>query len=112
MTEDQIRKILDEHKSGGLSLDDALARLRALPFENLGFANVDHHRSLRQGFPEAVFSGSKNGLRKSLPQASVVIHVGESKVFKRQISQAFQNPIVRKDSGPVIVENPANFFLC
>ena len=59
MTEDQIRKILEAFKSGVLSADDALHRLRSLPFEDLGFANVDHHRSLRQGFPEVVFGGSK-----------------------------------------------------
>src|SRR5437867_1980901 len=59
MTEDQIRKILAEHKSGVLSEADALARLRSLPFEDLGFANVDHHRSLRQGFPEVIFGSGK-----------------------------------------------------
>ena len=59
MTEDQIRKILEEHKAGALSVDDALRRLRLLPFEDLGFANVDHHRWLRQGFPEVIFGGGK-----------------------------------------------------
>src|SRR5437762_907297 len=59
MTEDQIRRILEEFKAGALSPDDALHRLRSLPFEDLGFANVDHHRSLRQGFPEAIFGGGK-----------------------------------------------------
>src|SRR4051794_20683869 len=59
MTENQIRKILNEHKSGELSLDDALAHLRELPFEDLGFANIDHHRTLRQGFPEVVFGSGK-----------------------------------------------------
>src|SRR5215471_10794623 len=59
MTEDKIRKILEQHKSGALSSDDALHRLRALPFEDLGFANVDHHRSLRQGFPEVIFGSGK-----------------------------------------------------
>ena len=59
MTEDQIRKVLEEYKGGALSSDEALHRLRSLPFEDLGFANVDHHRSLRQGFPEAVFGGGK-----------------------------------------------------
>ena len=59
MTEEQIRKILEEHKAGALSVDDALHRLRLLPFEDLGFANVDHHRWLRQGFPEVIFGGGK-----------------------------------------------------
>jgi NCAIR mutase (PurE)-related protein len=59
MTEEQIRKILEEHKAGGLSSEDALRRLQALPFEDLGFANIDHHRSLRQGFPEVIFGSGK-----------------------------------------------------
>jgi len=60
MTEEQLREILKEHKSGGLSDDQALERLRCLPFEDLGFANVDHHRSLRQGFPEVIFGAGKS----------------------------------------------------
>src|SRR5262245_21514862 len=59
MTEDQIRKILEEHKAGGISAQEALLRLRALPFEDLGFANIDHHRNLRQGFPEVIFGSGK-----------------------------------------------------
>jgi NCAIR mutase (PurE)-related protein len=59
MTEDQIRKILEEYKAGGISSEDALHRLEALPFEDLGFANIDHHRSLRQGFPEVIFGSGK-----------------------------------------------------
>ncbi len=59
MTEDQIRKILEEVKQGSLPPDEAVQRLRSLPFEDLGFANVDHHRSLRQGFPEVIFGAGK-----------------------------------------------------
>src|SRR5262245_50191786 len=59
MTEDQIRKLLEEFKAGVLSEDDALHRLRVLPFDDIGLANVDHHRSLRQGFPEVIFGGGK-----------------------------------------------------
>ena len=59
MTEDQILRVLQDFKSGQLGQDDALSRLRELPFEDLGFANVDHHRSLRVGFPEVVFGQGK-----------------------------------------------------
>src|SRR5438876_601322 len=68
MTEDQIRKILEEHKAGGISSEDALQRLRALPFEDLGFANIDHHRSLRQGFPEVIF-----GLGKTVDHVARIV---------------------------------------
>jgi NCAIR mutase (PurE)-related protein len=60
MTEDQVLRILEEYKAGTLNADAALDRLRGLPFEDLGFANVDHHRTLRQGFPEVVFGGGKS----------------------------------------------------
>jgi pyridinium-3,5-biscarboxylic acid mononucleotide synthase len=59
MTEEQLRQILNDLKAGVLSEDQALERLRNLPFEDLGFANVDHHRTLRQGFPEVIFGAGK-----------------------------------------------------
>src|SRR2546428_10118880 len=59
MTEDQIRKILENYRSGEISMSEAMERLRTLPFEDLGFANVDHHRSIRQGFPEVIFGSGK-----------------------------------------------------
>jgi NCAIR mutase (PurE)-related protein len=59
LTEDEIRRVLGEYRSGALSEEEAIVRFRRLPFEDLGFANVDHHRSLRQGFPEVVFGAGK-----------------------------------------------------
>jgi pyridinium-3,5-biscarboxylic acid mononucleotide synthase len=59
MTEEQLRQILGDMKTGALSEDQAVDRLRNLPFEDLGFANVDHHRTLRQGFPEVIFGAGK-----------------------------------------------------
>jgi len=59
MTEEQLRQILGDLKKGALSEDEALDRLRILPFEDLGFANIDHHRTLRQGFPEVIFGAGK-----------------------------------------------------
>lgn len=54
-----IEQVLNEVKEGRLSVAQALERLRTLPFEDLGFARVDHHRHLRQGFPEVVFAQGK-----------------------------------------------------
>ena len=59
MTEEHLRQILGDLKGGSLSEDQAVERLRNLPFEDLGFANVDHHRTLRQGFPEVIFGAGK-----------------------------------------------------
>jgi hypothetical protein len=55
-----LEQLLTEVKHGHLSVDQAVDRLRTLPFEDLGFARVDHHRQLRQGFPEVVFAEGKS----------------------------------------------------
>ncbi len=59
MTEKQLREMLEAVRAGKLSPTQALERLRYLPFEDLGFAKLDHHRSLRQGFPEVVLARGK-----------------------------------------------------
>src|SRR5438093_62425 len=59
MDEPTLRFLLDDVRQGVLSPDDAVHRLRRLPFADLGFARVDHHRAMRQGLPEAVFGPGK-----------------------------------------------------
>ncbi len=54
-----IKLLLEQVQSGNQSIDEALERLRHLPFEDLGDAIIDHHRSLRQGFPEVIFGANK-----------------------------------------------------
>ena len=59
MDENSLRKLLEQVRDRGLSPDDALARLRHLPFEDIGFAKIDHHRPLRSGMPEVIYSAGK-----------------------------------------------------
>ncbi len=59
MTSDALKKLFAEVKRGKLSPDEAVNRLRHMPFEDLGFANVDHHRALRVGMPEIIFGPGK-----------------------------------------------------
>jgi NCAIR mutase (PurE)-related protein len=54
-----LRKLFEQVRKRKLSADEAVERLRHLPFEDLGFAKVDHHRALRQGMPEVIFSQGK-----------------------------------------------------
>ena len=51
---------MQELKDDGLSIDDAMSQLRDLPYEDLGFAKVDHHRAIRKGFPEVIFGEGKS----------------------------------------------------
>lgn len=67
MNAESIRKLLAQVRAGELSPDDAVEQLRHLPFEDLGFAKVDHHRALRVGIPEVVF-----GERKTPAQVAAI----------------------------------------
>ncbi len=57
--EAKLRELLESIREGALSVEEALGRLRHLPYEPLGFAEVDHHRALRKGFPEVVLGAGK-----------------------------------------------------
>lgn len=59
MTREAIAKMLAQVRRGRLGVDEALERLRDMPYENLGYARIDHHRSLRQGMPEVIFGRGK-----------------------------------------------------
>lgn len=59
MNQDRLARLLQRVQSGKVSVAQAVQQLRTLPFEDLGFASVDHHRSLRQGFPEVILSEGK-----------------------------------------------------
>ena len=68
MDEAALRRLLDAVRTGAMPPDDAVAELRHLPYEDLGFARLDHHRALRQGFPEAVY-----GPGKTVEEAAAIV---------------------------------------
>src|SRR5258707_10085527 len=76
MNSDSIRKLFDEVRRGKLSPDDAVARLRHLPFEDLGFAKVDHHRALRVGMPEVILGERKTPAQLAAIFAKLAKHGG------------------------------------
>ncbi len=59
MGPDKIRELLEQVQSGALGVDEAVEGLKHFPYENLGFATIDHHRSLRQGTAEVIFCQNK-----------------------------------------------------
>ncbi|MFX3616579.1 MAG: nickel pincer cofactor biosynthesis protein LarB [Sporolactobacillus sp.] len=59
MFQDNLTDLLENVQKGTLSITDAVSRLKTLPFEDLGYAKVDHHRSLRNGFPEVIYCEGK-----------------------------------------------------
>ena len=59
MDKDQLRSLLEQVQSGAVAIDAALDRMRHMPFEDLGFAKLDHHRALRHGITEVIFGKGK-----------------------------------------------------
>lgn len=60
MNEKDILDILNQIKDGSLSVDNAFSKLRNLPFEDIGYAKIDHHRAIRNGYPEVIFCQGKS----------------------------------------------------
>ncbi len=59
MDRDSLKRLLDDVAGGKTGVDEAVERLRTLPFEDTGYARIDHHRELRRGFPEVIFCEGK-----------------------------------------------------
>ncbi len=59
MNPDRLRDLLTQVKTGEVSVEKAVKKMKHLPFEDIDFAQIDHHRSLRKGFPEVIFGEGK-----------------------------------------------------
>jgi hypothetical protein len=105
MTETDLLQLLDEVRSGALAPRKAMERLKLLPFEDLDFAKVDHHRTLRQGFAEVVFGKGKTAaqvaeivkalLGRKPERQNILVTRADAKMF------AAVKRITRKKNGAV-----------
>jgi NCAIR mutase (PurE)-related protein len=72
----QIETLLTDVRDGRTTINDALERLKDLPFEDLGFAKVDHHRALRTGMPEVIFAAGKTAEQVAIIFQRMAAHGG------------------------------------
>ena len=89
MEKEAIRKILEETRRGDLGIEEAMAALKDLPYADLGFARLDHHRSLRSGLPEAVLGQGKTPAQVA-EIAARLAEKGERLLITRAGEEAFQ----------------------
>jgi pyridinium-3,5-biscarboxylic acid mononucleotide synthase len=117
MDAQEILKLLNEVEAGKLSAKAGLERLKHLPFENIGFANVDHHRALRQGFAEVIFGKGKTPtqvaeivramLRHKSSQHNILVTRADAKIYaavKRASRSAKFHPL----SGVITIRRNKN----
>ena len=86
MTEQDIAALLRRYKEGSLSEAEAVQAVRNVPFEDMGFAEVDHHRELRQGFPEVIYAEGKTKEQVLAILQSLSTH-GEGNLMATRASQ-------------------------
>ena len=117
MNQSELLKILELVKSGELAPDQAIERLKHLPFEDLGFAKVDHHRALRQGFTEVIFGKGKTPqqvaeivkamLRKKDSHHNILVSRADARMFsavKRGSGKNARNAKFHPLSGAITIE--------
>lgn len=88
---ERLQQLLTRVKSGEISVNDAMDQLANLPYEELGFAKLDHHRALRRGFPEVVF-----GPGKTAGQIALIVErlaSGSDKVLVTKVAEECFNAV-------------------
>jgi NCAIR mutase (PurE)-related protein len=91
---ESLKSLLDQVALGSVSADAAFGRLRDLPFEDLGFAHIDHHRALRRGFPETIFSQGKTP-EQTVTIAARLIEAG-SLVLATRVDEATASALIQR----------------
>lgn len=102
-----LRELLAEFKAGRTSEDDVLERLRTLPFEDIGFAKVDHHRSLRRGFPEVIYGAGKTP-SQIVSIAETIVRAGTNLLVTRCAAEAGEALAAKFPDG--VWNDPARVF--
>jgi hypothetical protein len=103
MDEVTLRELLDSLQRGDVSADDAVASLRRLPFADLGFARVDHHRALRQGMAETVFAPGKEAGQCAAIVAELLAQPGNGPVVLSRASAAQVAAATAANSDGVVI---------
>jgi len=97
LNSESIRKLFEQVHAGTISPDEAVQRLRHLPFEDLGFAKVDHHRALRVGMPEVIFGQGKTP--EQLAQIFSRLAKHDSNIFATRASKEQFAAVKKKVRG-------------
>jgi NCAIR mutase (PurE)-related protein len=104
MDEPALRRLLDDVRSGALSADEAMHQLRRLPFADLGFARIDHHRALRQGLPEAVYAPGKTPAQCADLVAELLAEPGETPVLLTRANEQQSAAALARNSGGLALD--------
>ena len=95
MDQEKILELLQKVKEGQVSPEQAVLELKMKPFEDLGYAKIDHHRGVRQGIPEVIFGSGKTA-EQIIGIASAMKEKGNSNILITRLSKEKANYIKEK----------------
>jgi NCAIR mutase (PurE)-related protein len=101
--ENALRGLLDDVRGGAVTIDDAVGQLRRLPYADLGFARVDHHRALRQGMVEAVYGPGKTPEQCAAIVAELLSSPGDRPVLLTRATAEQAEMALRGSPGGSVV---------
>jgi NCAIR mutase (PurE)-related protein len=109
LTEEKIHQLLEAVGAGKLSPARAAERLRHMPFEDLGFAKIDHHRMLRQGMAETVFGMGKTPeqvgriVQRMLPQSPNILVTRATRAMAHRVRRLVKEAVYHSSSGCIAI---------
>lgn len=111
MDVEKLRELLEQVRTGATPVDEAIQSLRTLPFEDLGFAKLDHHRALRNGFPEVIYCPGKTTdhilkiLERLTARSSKVLASRAAPEVAAAVKQAFPSAVYHELSRMLVVHS-------
>ncbi len=111
MYEQEIRKLMEGVAERKLNIGEAIKKMKFLPFEDIGFAKIDHHRALRKGFPEVVFCQGKTkeqvvSIVKNIARNNnIVLATRATEEMFNDVKKQIKNAQYNKISKTIIINN-------
>ena len=109
MDQERLNHLLHSVADGKTSIEEASDLIKKLPYENIDFAHIDHHRSLRKGFPEVIFGLGKTAsqiigiLERMIPQESVILVTRVDAEKAKKIVSTFTDAIYDPEAGMILL---------
>ncbi|MBW1984413.1 MAG: nickel pincer cofactor biosynthesis protein LarB [Deltaproteobacteria bacterium] len=111
MDKDTLKQLLDSVASGELTVDDAASKLSNLSFEDIEYAHIDHHRSLRKGFPEVIFGQGKTAeqisgiMEKMSPHENIIMVTRIDEQKAKHVISLFPDAVFHDRANIIILQN-------
>lgn len=111
MTAERLRRLLKEVAEGKTSADAAFRKMRSLPFESLGMANVDHHRSIRQGVPEVILGEGKTSVQiaaiaRAMRRSGAAVLITRLSLAKQKaVRRSFREAVLHPEARCAVIRS-------